>query len=189
MKTTTSTDQELASYETRDQLRDGREVLIRAIRPDDKQALQDAMHRLSAESSYLRFFQVKHDLSPKDLIYFTELDFRDHVGLVAILDEDGVAVYVGVARYIVCEHAPAPVAELAFAVDDAYHELGIATTLFRHLIRIARTLRVAAFKASVLAENEKMLEVFSHCGLPLESSRVNGVVELRLSLVVVTDSA
>jgi GNAT superfamily N-acetyltransferase len=186
---TTAHNQELASYETRDQLRDRREVLIRAIRPDDKQALQDAMHRLSAESYYLRFFQVKHNLSPKDLIYFTELDFRDHVGLVAVLDEDGIAELVGVARYIICEHGLAPVAELAFAVDDAHHELGIATTLFQHLIKIARAARLSAFKASVLAENGKMLEVFSHCGLPQESSRVDGVVELRLSLVAVADPA
>lgn len=188
MKTKAS-NQALASYAARDRLRDGREVLIRAIRPDDKQALQEAMHRLSPESSYFRFFQAKHNLSLEELIYFTELDFRDHVGLVAVLDEDGIAIMVGVARYIVSEHVLAPVAELAFAVDDTHHELGIATTLFTHLIKLARAAGLSGFKACVLEKNGKMLEVFSHSGLPQESSLDDGVVELRLSLLAAADSA
>lgn len=186
---TTAINPDLASYVANDRLRDGREVLIRAIRPDDKTALKAAMHRLSAESSYLRFFQAKHEMSPKELIYFTELDFRDHVGLVAVLEEQGEAVMVGVARYIVCEHGPAPVAELAFVVDDSHHELGIATTLFSHLVKIARAAGLSGFTASVLAENRKMLEVFSHCGLPRRSSQAYGVIELRLSLETIVDPA
>ena len=50
------------------------EVRIRAIRPSDKQALADGMHRLSAESAYFRFFGPKHELGAKELAFFTEID-------------------------------------------------------------------------------------------------------------------
>ena len=169
-------------YAERDRLLDGRHLLIRAMRPDDKAALQDGMHRLSAESSYLRFFRHKHELSPGELIYFTEVDFENHVALVAILPESGADLLVGVGRYIVCERSPLIAAEVAFAVDDVHHGLGIATVLLRHLTRIARAAGVAEFRASVLAVNRKMLDVFSHSGLPKTLTRDGAVIELRLSL-------
>jgi GNAT superfamily N-acetyltransferase len=165
----------------RDRILDGRVMLIRAIRPDDKPDLQDGFHRLSSESAYFRFFEPKHELSPQELVYFTEVDFARHVALVAIIVED--PLIVGVGRYIVCEVEPIRAAEIAFAVDDAHHGLGIATILLRHLAKIARAADVSEFTASVLAQNHKMLMVFSHSGLPQERIVESGVVNVRLSLV------
>ena len=171
----------LRLYAARDRLLDGRFLLVRAIRPDDKLAIQDGLHRLSAESAYFRFFQLKRQASPKELAYFTELDFADHVALIAIVE--GAALVVGVGRYIVCDEVESiRAAEIAFAVDDAYHGRGIATILLRHLAKIARAAAISEFRASVLPDNHKMLRVLAHSGLPQEHTTEDGVVEVRLSL-------
>ena len=146
--------------------------------------MREAVHRLSAESLYSRFFGVKHGLSQAELVYFTEVDFVDHVALVAFLREDDADLLVGGGRYIVCEREPRVTAELSFAVDDSHQGLGIATALLGHLTRIARVAGVAELRAIVLAENRKMLEVFSHSRLPQKVERAGDVVKVRFSLDV-----
>lgn len=175
--------QALRRYAAEERLLDGRTVQIRAIRPDDKQALQDGMHRLTPQSAYFRFFRAKRELSAEELAYFTELDFRRQVALAATLREDGAELLVAVGRYFVLEAAAPRAAELAFAVDDTHQGLGIATLLLRHLASIARASGITELRASVLAENRKMLEVFFRSGLPVEHTSAAAVVELRLSLV------
>lgn len=170
----------LHGYEAHDRLRDGRSVQVRAIRPDDKHALQSGLHRLSPDSAYFRFFRPKRDLSPQELAYFTEVDFHDHVALVAVLD--GGPTLVGVGRYIVCDAKPTRSAEIALVVDETHQGLGIATLLLRHLVKIARAADISAFFATVLAENRRMLAVLDRSGLPQKRTEGGGVVVVRLSL-------
>jgi len=178
-----TTPEALRDYTAREQLRDGRALLVRAIRAEDKPALQDGLHRLSDDSAYFRFFQFKHETSPNELVYFTEVDFVEHVALVAIVVEEGPLV-VGVGRYILCsEVEPMRAAEISFVGDDAHQGLGIATILLRHLAKIARAAGISEFRASVLSGNHKMLRVLDHSGLFQEQTTEGGVVEVRLSLV------
>src|SRR5262245_27623977 len=69
-----------ASYRTEDTLRDGGAIVIRAIRPDDKERLREHARGLSPESVYHRFMGYKRELSDDDLRRFAELDFDQHVG-------------------------------------------------------------------------------------------------------------
>jgi len=167
-------------YRATGRLLDGREVLLRAIRPDDKEGLREGFHRLSERSVYFRFFQSKKELSEKDLAYLTELDFEGHVGLLAVLRDDGNEHGIGVGRYIV---APEPhVAEVAFAVDETHRGLGVATLLLHHLARIARAAGIRELHGLVLYENRAMLEVFEHAGYPmkrhLEGNMLRVVLEI-----------
>ena len=175
------TPEALRQYAARDRLLDGRTLLVRAIRPDDKPALLDGLRRLSAESAYARFFQLKRKATPNELTYFTEVDFASHVAIVGILE--GASSVVGAGRYIVCEDVEGMrAAEIAFAVDDAHQGLGIGTTLLCHLVKIARAAGVSEFRASVLSDNHKMLRVLAHSGLPQSHTSDGDVVEVRLSL-------
>jgi len=165
----------LRNYSVRDHLLDGHELLIRSIRPDDKASLQAGLQRLSPESAYFRFFRHKHELSPQELVYFTEIDFDRHVALVAI-DEDKSLV-VGVGRYFLCADE-----QITLTVDDAYHGRGVATVLLQHLVQVARAAGVAEFRATVMGENRKMLEVLLHLGLPVQRHSEGSVVDVTLLL-------
>jgi RimJ/RimL family protein N-acetyltransferase len=158
-------------------------VQIRAIRPEDKAALQEGLRRLSGESAYFRFFVPKQKASDSELVYFTEVDFVHQVALAAIVDE-APHVIVGVGRYFVLDELePKRAAEIAFSVDDVHHGLGIATILLRHLVKIARAAGISEFRASVMSGNGKMLRVLARSGLPQEQKEAHGVVAVRLSLV------
>ena len=116
-----------AYYSAEEILRDGGSIHVRAIRPDDRERLLRHFKELSEDSRYHRFFGVKRSLSEAELTRFTQLDFIDHVGLVATLSHGGEERFIGVARYV---RSTAPTrAEVAFAVADEHQGRGIATVL------------------------------------------------------------
>lgn len=171
-------------YTVEEKLLDGRSLLVRAVRPTDKPILVEGMKHLSAESSYYRFLTPKRELTTKELQFFTELDFHNHVALLAIVKVDGKEYPAGIGRYVLMDAAKEPdCAELAFVVEDEFQHRGIATLLLKHLGIIARASGIKRFKAIVLADNLKMLDVFKHSGLPFASKiHTAGVLELTLSL-------
>ena len=116
-----------------------------------------------------------HELSDQALGYFTEIDHREHVALVAIEPDGEDECIVGVGRYI---HKTPRCAEVALAVVDDHQGRGIGTVLLRHLVLIGRKTGVETFEADVLGENRQMLEVFAHSGFPLKRSSESGVVHL-----------
>jgi GNAT superfamily N-acetyltransferase len=174
----------LENYVARDKLRDGREVIIRALHPDDRHNLEEIWHHLSPRSIYFRFFVPKKELTDKELNFFTTVDFDRHVALLAFLTENGVELPVGVGRYVVISEPESPrVAEVALTVEDEYQGLGIGTVLLRHLVEIARAAGIFELSAFVLSENKNMLEVFEHSGLPVARHVDDtGIAEIRLRL-------
>ncbi len=167
-------------YRAEDSLPDGRPIIIRAIEPEDRQELRDGFHRLSEQSVYLRFFRPKSELTDEELTYFTRLDFVSHVALVAVLPQEGREVGVGVGRYVVDEHDPLT-AEVAFVVDDAHQGIGVGRTLMRHLVAVARANGIHSLRATVLAENRRMLDTLAHTGYPLHTRMEGGVFDVLVS--------
>jgi GNAT superfamily N-acetyltransferase len=168
-------------YRADDTLPDGRPVLIRAIDPSDREELRDGFHRLSEQSVYLRFFQPKRELSEQELTYFTQLDFINHVALVAFLEEEGEEVGVGVGRYVVDE-ASRDTAEVAFTVDEPHQGLGIGSILLTHLAKVARANGIASFRATVLAENRRMFDVLARSGYVVHSRFEDSAIDVVISL-------
>ncbi len=179
-RSTTGTEIDARSYSQQDRLLDGRPVLVRAIRPEDKPHLREGFRRLSPQSVYQRFFQAKKELSETELRYLTEVDFESHVALLAVLEDEGPEQAIGVGRYIV--EAPTRYAEVAFTVDETHHGLGVGTILLHHLARIARSHGLEEFRAYVLAENRAMLEVFENAGFPLDRRLEGNVIVATLGL-------
>lgn len=174
----------IEDYRATEKLINGRQVVLRAIRPSDKHALQDVMHHLSAKSRYYRFFTPKEELSEEELAFFTELDFNRHIALLACVEEDGVELPVGVGRYIVPdEDSPPLTAEVSCAVEEEYQGLGIGTHLLHHLAEIARKRGILEFFAYTLSENEKILDMFANSGLIMSQTYDHsGIVRVRLQL-------
>ena len=80
---------------------DGTEVLVRPIRPEDAAIEQDFVRELSEESRYNRFMGQLRELAPRKLKYLTEIDYDQHMALIATVERDGREVEIGVARYVV----------------------------------------------------------------------------------------
>ena len=170
---------EAANYSAFETLRDGRRVEIRALRPEDRADLIAAVGRSSAQSLYRRFFVVKRDIAEPEIEFFLNIDFVDHVALVAVVDESGRRVIAGGGRYIVVEPGKA---EVAFAVVDQYQGQGLGAALMHHLAAIARRAGLEELIAEVLPDNVPMLKVFEKSGLPLSVKREPQVVHVALRL-------
>jgi RimJ/RimL family protein N-acetyltransferase len=170
---------EASEYSAVETLRNGRPVEIRALRPDDRVGLIAAVERASAQSLFRRFFAAKRGFTEKEIAFFVNIDFINHVALVAVVDEDGHPVIVGGARYIVGQPGTA---EVAFAVVDEHQGQGIGTALMRHLAAIARRAGLNELVAEVLPDNGPMLKVFENSGFQLTRKRTSEVVHIALQL-------
>jgi GNAT superfamily N-acetyltransferase len=137
-------------------LRDGSELAIRPVRPDDKDAIAAGFERLSPESRYRRFFAPLQRLSARDLEYLTEVDHHDHEAVIGFDAATGDPV--GVARYIRSDDPSE--AEVAVTVIDDWQGRGAATALLDRLVVRARDEGIRHFLALVLTENKDAIELF-----------------------------
>jgi ribosomal protein S18 acetylase RimI-like enzyme len=167
------------AYRAIEHLRDGRPIEIRAVRPNDKYEMLAAIGRTSTESLRRRFFVVKRGFSQKEIDFFVRIDFRDHVALIALADEDGRPTIGGGGRYVVVEPGSA---EVAFIVIDGYQGQGIGSHLMRHLAGIARDAGLTELIAEVLPENTAMRKVFSKFGFKPAPRREPQVIHLVMQL-------
>jgi RimJ/RimL family protein N-acetyltransferase len=168
-----------ANYAATEHLRNGALLQIRALHPSDRTEMLAFIARSSPETLYRRFFAPKRSFSEREIEFFLNVDFHNHVALAAVLSEGGEQEIVGGARYIVSQPG---CAEVAFAVDDPHQKRGIATHLIAHLIEIARASGLEEFVAEVLPENVPMLKVFERCGLAMTTHHERGVVHVTLAL-------
>jgi RimJ/RimL family protein N-acetyltransferase len=162
-----------------ERLRDGQEILIRPIRPEDRDELAGAMARLSPESRYRRFFTPTTELSAAALDYLTRVDHHDHEALVALEPETGHGI--GVARFVRSAEDRER-AEVAVAVADDWHDRGVATALLGRLTQRAREEGVRRFSAEVLAENRPMLELIDELGEVTARHLDHGAIEVEVQL-------
>jgi RimJ/RimL family protein N-acetyltransferase len=170
---------EAAAYSRPELLRDGRRMEIRALRPADRDNLLAAVGRVAPPSLYRRFLGAKHGFTEQEVAFFSNVDFINHVALVAVMPQDGRETIVGGARYIVAQPGEA---EVAFTVVDDYQGLGIGTVLLSHLAAIAHAAGIRELIADVLSDNAPMLAVFKKSGFPLSTKRESGVIHVTIEL-------
>jgi GNAT superfamily N-acetyltransferase len=139
-------------------LNDNSRIIIRPIKPSDRQKLLEAFRRLSPESLYRRCFSLKKELSAGELNFFTDVDGIDHFALVAVLldpdDHESEGEGIGGARFIRLAD-DADVAEVAFLVSDDWQHKGIGRVLLQRLIAAARERGIARMRCYLLAENHQ----------------------------------
>lgn len=141
---------------------DGTPVTIRPIRAEDAAMEQDFVQHLSADSRYKRFMSTLKELPPGKLKYLTEIDYVRHLALVAIIEQEGRPVEIGVARYVAGPSGDD--CEFAIAIDDAWQGSGVAGILMLSLIDAARARGMRKMEAFILASNDKMIKFARQLG-------------------------
>lgn len=170
------------SWRERTRLGD-RDIVLRLLRPSDRERLAEGFHRLSDQGRYQRFLAAKPRLSEAELRYLTELDHDTHLAIGASeIDSDGnEGRGLGVARFIRDSKDP-EVAEAAITVIDEAQGLGLGTHLFEHLVEAAKSRGVRRFRGEVLADNRAALHLLEGLGVPLPRHIESGVAEIEVEL-------
>ncbi len=154
-------------YPVRTRLRDGTEITIRPIGPEDAEREQSFVRALSAESRYFRFMSALHELSPHTLYRFTHPDFEREIALVALVGTEPAARQIGVARLIAQEDPRR--AEFAVVVADAWQTRGVGSRLMCELMRAGQMSGIEIIWGDVLASNHRMLALMNTLGFSIET--------------------
>jgi acetyltransferase len=146
-------------------LLDGRRVTIRPVLPQDAELHQDFVRGLSTASRHNRFMMAISELSPQLLRDLMNVDYRNHVALIAETFDDGREVEIGEARYVVDEHGNA---EFAVAIADAWQGFGLGGTLLQRLECHAAAAGIRRMVGDVFATNEAMKQLALRAGYRLD---------------------
>jgi RimJ/RimL family protein N-acetyltransferase len=134
------------------QLRDGRTVAVRPIRPEDQGGLHDAVRSLSVDSRYTRFMAAKRELSRQTLHAATHPKPAQECALAVVDGQTGPIV--GGARYASAPGSNA--CEFAITMVDEWQELGLARHLMELLIAVAARAGFEIIGGYVLAANSSI---------------------------------
>src|SRR5690242_7147985 len=161
-------------------LADGTTVEIREAGPEDFDAVLAMHEAMAPDNVYLRFFSYSPrsaEIETRRICRDPDPDTPGSAALLALRDGEvvGVASYAGLIGH------PGQ-AEVAFAVADHMHHMGIATLLLEHLVALARSHQITTFTAETLTGNRAMLKVFADAGLPVQRHFADGVYELTFPL-------
>jgi len=179
---------ELEELESEFTARDGTPVHIRTVEPTDESLLQELFYRCSEKTIYLRFFHHVKAMPHSQAQQLIDVDYRTHLALVAVVDEDGREVIVGVGRYHL--DPASNYADCAFMVRDDWQERGVGRYLVTRLMEVARKRGIEGFTADVLVENTRMMHVFHQCAPgPVSSKMEDGSYHIRFSLVAAEEGA
>lgn len=161
-------------------LRDGGRIVVRSLQPGDRDEIAAGYEQLSPASRRLRFFNAPDHLSERLLDYLIDVDGVDRVALVArAIDEPGTPG-VAVARYAREPQDPST-AEAAVTVLDTQRNRGIATILLTSLVDAAVANGITTFTASVMWENEMLLDALREYGAEVVPDEP-GVAAVRVDL-------
>jgi RimJ/RimL family protein N-acetyltransferase len=156
-------------------LRDGTVVRLRPIVPEDAPRLVALYDRLSLDTRYHRFFSAMRRLPPDWARFLATVDHRTRLALVVQSPADPEAL-IAVARY---EAGDEPdTAEVAFVVQDGWQDRGLGTILFQAILRAAIANGIRRFRAWVLADNRRMLDLIARYGRVERRTIEHGVVDL-----------
>lgn len=135
----------------------GEKVFIRPIRPEDAAIEQSFVRRLSDDSKYFRFMNALHELTPKMLVRFTQIDYDREMAFIATTTRATEEIEIGVARYTINPDNTS--CEFAIVVADEWRGKGVATRLMETLMDEARSKGLATIEGEVLSTNRQMLDL------------------------------
>jgi acetyltransferase len=149
-------------------LPDGKDVLLRPIRPEDEPLEHELLTSLSDASMRARFFSVIKDISHEMLIRYCNVDYEREIAIVAEVRENEKRKLIGIGRLIIDREFKS--GEFAVLVHDNYHGKGLGYKLVDVLIGIAEEKGLENIYGEVLTENEKMLAVCRKLGFTIEAT-------------------
>jgi len=168
------------------QLKEGTEVLVRPLKPEDAELEQRFVQGLLPETRYFRFMSALRELSPSLLAKLTQIDYDREIALVALIEQstdlDSEIVQIGICRY--ATNPDGRSCEFAIVIADAWQHSGVGRYLMTRLIEVARERGLSVMKGVFLSSNERMIRFVQRMGFvlhvdPEDHSMRHGELDLK----------
>lgn len=162
-------------------LLDGRELLIRPIRPEDAEPLRAGFSLLRPDEVRQRFLYAIKELTPDTAARLTRPDPEREFALVAAEPlPPGEALIGAVARVAIAPGTRD--AEFAILVSHFIGGMGLGRLLMLRLVRWARRKQLKRLYGEVLEHNTAMLGLAHSLGFRRETADTPGLVRVVLDL-------
>jgi acetyltransferase len=139
-------------------LKDGKEVLLRPIKPEDEYLWQEMFDSFSPETVRYRFFRIIKETPHEMRTRYCNIDYDREIGIVAEVKENGKRRFLGVTRLILSP-GRTDEAEFALVVSDKYHRLGLGSEFVDFTFEIAKDKKLKKLSGVVLKDNIPMLSL------------------------------
>ena len=160
------------NYSTYGILKDGRSILLRAVRAEDADEVNHKFQR-EAPTSFYRSFFGSREFSESGIRAMCSPDWMTQVTLVAVMRDQDREEILGITRYWTTpETAETKRAKLGVIVVDRVQGIGIGTLLVENLANIAYHVDILEFEMLAFPENEKLTSVLSGSGMLLRTEPV-----------------
>lgn len=171
----------LPPWHERLRLSNGREVLIRPIRPADAVPLRAGFLLLQPDEIRQRFLHAVNELTPEMADRLTRPDPRTEFAIVAAEPlPPGEALVGAVARISILRGTRE--AEFAILVSHYIAGMGLGRHLMRRLVRWAKGKKLHRLYGDVLEHNHPMLALAQSLDFRREASDTPGLVRVVLDL-------
>ncbi len=156
---------------TQYQANDGKQVIIRPIKPEDAKIEQSFVQALSPETRYMRFMNTIRELSSSQLTRLTQIDYDREMAFIAVTNGEGELadqqIEIGVVRY--ATNPDGESCEFAIVVADDWQGKGLARRLMGIMIDAARNAGLKYMNGDFLGENTRMLKFVGSLGFVLST--------------------
>jgi len=153
-------------------------VRFRAIRPSDEEEMRRLFYRFSDESVYYRYFTPLKTMPHSKMQEYVNVDYGKVMSIVGVVGDRGKGHIIAEARYV--KNPNRPYGDVAFVVDEEYQNLGLATFLYKQLMRLAKERGLQGFTADVLSANKEMMRVFEKGAAEVKATLEYGVYRLSI---------
>ncbi len=162
-------------------LKDGRQVLVRPIRPEDGPAHRAFVARLTPEDLRFRFLGVIREVPPSEMARLTQIDYDREMAFIATApNEQGVDETLAVVRTV---SDPDNVrADFAVMVRSDLKGRGLGTALMKKMIAYCRDRGIREMVGQVLADNQAMLRLARRLGFSVTPLPDSNRCEVKLLL-------
>ena len=166
-------------------MRDGNEVTIRPIRPEDEPLLVKFHETLSDRSVYLRYFctlSLSRRIAHERLSRICFVDYDREIALVAERTDSVSGEHSIMAVGRINKLHGKNEAEVAVLVSDKFQNLGLGYELLRRVVQIARDEKLSEVHAEMLPDNIAMQVIMKKVGFRVRPGEDMGSVQAFLEL-------
>ena len=160
-------------------LRDGTEVLLRPIKPEDEPLEHEMFTTLSEATLRERFYHTIKSITHDMHVRFCNIDYDREMAIVAEIRENGKKKLAGIGSFNI--EADFRRCEFSVIVHDDFQGKGLAYKLVDMLIGIADEKGLEEFYGYIQANNRKMVKLCEKLGMTREPTS-DGLAKVRLLL-------
>jgi acetyltransferase len=166
-------------------MKDGGQVIMRPIRPEDEPLMVRFHETLSERSVYLRYFHLmnlEQRTTHERLTRICFIDYDREMALVAVRrnPQTGESEILGVGRLMKIHGTRE--AEIAVLISDNWQGRGLGSELLSRLLVVAADDKLSHVVADILPDNRGVMRILDKLGFSLKHSLDDDVVHAEFKL-------